>query len=194
MSEEMLICPECEEGQLSAGTRTIEITHLGASLRVPDLECYRCALCGTETVKPQQIRRNEIRIADARRSAQGLLSGNHILRMREHLGLSQSEAAELFGGGPNGFSKYERGVTIQSVPMDRLLRVAFAFPWIVEFLRTETSVGVTAGNEEQYIDTSSISLCDPCYTSKPLGGPKITVSTELTEASVISITTRKKVA
>lgn len=194
MSEEMLICPECEEGQLSASTRVIEISHLGSSVRVPGLECYRCAACGTETVKPEQIRRNEVRIADARRGAQGLLSGQDILRIREDLGLSQSEAAELFGGGTNGFSKYERGLTVQSVPMDRLLRVAAAFPWIVDFLRAEASVSVAARNEEQYVATSSVSLSDPSYTSKPLSGPQITVSAQLPEASVISISTRRKVA
>jgi len=37
--------------------------------------------------------------------------------------LSQREASELFGGGPNAFSKYERGEIIQSKSTDVLMRL-----------------------------------------------------------------------
>lgn len=41
---------------------------------------------------------------DARQAAE-------LRRIRKDLGLTQKKAAELFGGGVNAFSEYERGVT-----------------------------------------------------------------------------------
>ena len=41
----------------------------------------------------------------------------------------------IFGGGTNGFSKYERGETAQSVAMDRLLRLVIADPSKLDELR-----------------------------------------------------------
>jgi HTH-type transcriptional regulator/antitoxin MqsA len=84
---------------------------------------------------PEQIRRNERRIRAGKQRADGLLSGTQIREAREQLGLSQQEAATLFGGGTNGFSKYERGETAQSVAMDRLLRLVMADPSKLDELR-----------------------------------------------------------
>jgi len=53
-----------------------------------------------------------------------MLSGDQISRIRIALGLSQREAASLFGGGYNAFNKYESGEVLQSFAMDRLLRLA----------------------------------------------------------------------
>src|SRR5690606_39913720 len=54
---------------------------------------------------------------------------------RETLRLTQGQAAELFGGGANAFSKCERGDVIQSVAMDRLIRLSLAFPFALDLLR-----------------------------------------------------------
>lgn len=55
-------------------------------------------------------------------------------RARRTLGLSQEEAARLFGGGRNAFSKYERGEVAQSVAMDRLIRLCLSHPELVKEL------------------------------------------------------------
>jgi HTH-type transcriptional regulator/antitoxin MqsA len=109
--------------------------HNGGDLVVDKLEGYQCAHCDNDLVGPEQFRRNQLRIQDAKRLADGLLSGNQIREAREQLGLSQQEAANLFGGGTNGFSKYERGETAQSVAMDRLLRLVMADPSKLDELR-----------------------------------------------------------
>lgn len=196
MNAEVLTCPECEEGSLVRGTREIVFEHKGAQLRVDALECYRCNACGTETVKPDQIRRNQIRISDAKRHADGYLTGEQIRRLRESLSLSQADAALLFGGGTNGFSKYERGEVIQSVSMDRLLRVVATYPWLLEFLRVQAgleSQGFVGGT---YIDTQAVSLNDPSYRSRPVVGSEIVVSAQKRESTVVSLSDwgKKKVA
>ena len=122
---------------------------------VSGLEHYECTTCGADPAFPDQIRRNELIIADAKRRSHGLLTGAEIRELREELGLSQTEAADLFGGGANAFSKYERGEVIQSVPMDRLLRVVHAFPHLLGVLRAECTVigtysGATSGAAPQF--------------------------------------------
>lgn len=81
MSTEALFCPDCEEVAARPALRDCAITHDDRNLVVNNLECYRCGVCGTEQVRPDQIRRNQMLIADARRRADGLLTGHEIKAM-----------------------------------------------------------------------------------------------------------------
>jgi HTH-type transcriptional regulator/antitoxin MqsA len=125
MSNSPVDCPICgASGTLAAESYDGEIKHNGHILTVQGLERSRCFACNAGPVMTDQIRRNQVVIADAKRGIEGFLSGDEIRRVRERLGLSQSAAANVFGGGENAFSKYERGEVLQSFAMDRLLRVA----------------------------------------------------------------------
>jgi HTH-type transcriptional regulator / antitoxin MqsA len=135
MSSETSICPVCAQPGLKPVIYSDTFLHNDRDLVVGGLERYDCASCKSEPIFPEQIRRNDRRIREARRLADGLLSGSEIRRAREVLGLSQQEAAAIFGGGTNGFSKYERGETAQSVAMDRLLRLVMADPSKLDELR-----------------------------------------------------------
>jgi HTH-type transcriptional regulator/antitoxin MqsA len=74
-------------------------------------------------------------MTDFYREADGLLTGNQIKAIRDDLGLTQAEAAKVFGGGKNAFTKYENGDVTQSVAMDKLIRTAYAVPAALDFLR-----------------------------------------------------------
>lgn len=63
-----------------------------------------------------------------KKQVDGLLSGHQVHELRNQLGLNQSQAAAIFGGGPTAFSKYESDDVMQSEPMDKLLRVAKDIP------------------------------------------------------------------
>jgi HTH-type transcriptional regulator / antitoxin MqsA len=140
MSFEIPMCPVCGQAALKAVTFSDTFKHNERDLVVDALEGYECAKCNSEPIFPAQIRRNQVRIKDARRLADGLMSGNEIRQAREGLGLSQQEAATLFGGGTNGFSKYERGEVAQSVAMDRLLRLVKADPSKLDELRAMAGI------------------------------------------------------
>lgn len=142
MSSKPQSCPICGEPALTVETYSDTFKHNGRDLVVDGLEGYRCAHCNSDPIAPEQIRRNLLRITDAKRMADGLLSGSQIRQVRERLGLSQQEAAAIFGGGPNGFSKYERGETAQSVAMDRLLRLVTADPSKLDELRAMAGLPV----------------------------------------------------
>jgi HTH-type transcriptional regulator / antitoxin MqsA len=132
-----VLCPVCGNQSLTAGTHDLGLVWADRKIQVSNLEHYDCSVCGADPAFPEQIRRNDLKIADAKRRVQGLLTAAEIREIREDLGLSQADAAALFGGGANAFSKYERGEVIQSVPMDRLLRVVSAYPFVATALRTD---------------------------------------------------------
>lgn len=128
MTDKQPNCPVCEKGELTTTVYSDTFSHNGKPLQVHGLEGYRCDRCGADPIFPDQIKRNQTRIADAKRKADGLLSGMEILRIREHLRLTQKQAAEIFGGGEKAFAKYERGEVIQSAAMDSLLRLVDRHP------------------------------------------------------------------
>ncbi|MCF6262973.1 MAG: type II toxin-antitoxin system MqsA family antitoxin [Xanthomonadales bacterium] len=123
MNNQTLTCPVCEEGRLTESTFADDFKHGKKTLHIDGLECYLCNNCGADPVFPEQIRRNHLSIADSKRVEDDLLTGAKIKEIRNQLGLSQSDAARIFGGGDNAFSKYERGDVIQSKAMDKLLRL-----------------------------------------------------------------------
>ena len=56
------------------------------------------------------------------------ITPEEIRSIRERLGLTQSEAGELIGGGPRAFTKYEAGTVKPSASVINLLRVLDAHP------------------------------------------------------------------
>ena len=69
----------------------------------------------------------------ARRTAEAIVRGEpftpaliRAIRLRLHL--SQEQAGQVFGVGPNGFDKYERGEITPSEPTKRLLMLALKRP------------------------------------------------------------------
>jgi HTH-type transcriptional regulator / antitoxin MqsA len=142
MSISKTVCPVCDEGRLTEEVYVGEIHHNGAKLMVSGLERCRCDTCAADPVLAEQIKRNQLRIADARRTVDGLLCAQEIRAAREAMQLSQAQAAEIFGGGANAFSKYERGEVAQSVAMDRLIRLTRDFPEAVQLLASYAGVSI----------------------------------------------------
>lgn len=130
------ICPICEIGTLSKQVHIGEIQYHNQAVRVPDLEYSQCNNCGADPVLADQAKRNQVRFSDARRKIDGLLSSSDIRKARRYLGLTQHAAANVFGGGLNAFSKYERGEVIQSKAMDKLIRLSCRYPDAWKFLNS----------------------------------------------------------
>jgi HTH-type transcriptional regulator/antitoxin MqsA len=65
----------------------------------------------------------------------GLLSGDEIRAIREHLGLNQADLAQLLRLGANTVSRWESGRYVQTAAMDILLRLIRDVPGNVSYLR-----------------------------------------------------------
>lgn len=128
-------CPVCGAGHLTEHRGECEVEHRGTRETRPTWYSV-CSECGSEIATAEQMRRNKRDTLAFRKRVDGLLTGPEIARVREQLGLTQKEAAQVFGGGPTAFSKYEHDDVAQSDAMDRLLRVAASVPaaygWLAE--------------------------------------------------------------
>jgi HTH-type transcriptional regulator/antitoxin MqsA len=59
----------------------------------------------------------------------------YITQVRKKLALDQREAAELFGGGVNAFSRYETGKTRPPLALVKLLKVLDHHPELLDEIR-----------------------------------------------------------
>jgi HTH-type transcriptional regulator / antitoxin MqsA len=59
----------------------------------------------------------------------------YIARIRKKLDLDQRQAAEIFGGGVNAFSRYENGKTKPPLSLVKLLRVLERHPDLLREVR-----------------------------------------------------------
>lgn len=152
------ICAVCEEGVLETRKTTRQVDGQGLSLMVEGLRHQVCPICGVEQFGPDELRHNKQLVMAARKRAKGLLTGAQVREIRSSLGLTQAQAAEVFGGGRNAFSKYENDVVEQSDAMDKLLRVAHipgvvASPLRIIILPSEGVAGTS--NLKAFIATAS---------------------------------------
>lgn len=128
-----LRCSSCGSDNVAERTRSDTVDYRGLTLEVEGLLFDVCQSCRRVSENNKQLIYNEgvIKKAyaaerDLLRKRDGLLSGEEIYQIRKHFALTQREAATLFGGGSNAFNKYESGEVLQSVAMDRLLRLVNA--------------------------------------------------------------------
>lgn len=128
------VCMRCSSGDCEVQHRSEVLDHKGITIEVEGLAHTVCRSCGHRWTTDGQdadnlrlIREAYAERRDKVREEQGLLTGQQIATVLSALGLSRTEAAALFGGGPHAFAKYIAGEVLQSVPMDRLLRLTLAF-------------------------------------------------------------------
>lgn len=160
MTEQNLpTCPFCDSDKLTCHVYDDEIQYNERPLRLNGLTSYVCGTCNEQSIFPEQARANQTIIADAKRHADNLLTGTEIRELRERLGISQEEAANIFGGGRNGFSKYERGEVIQSVAMDRLMRITLISPEIFDFLCSLANVASRVNQYEYLTEDRKVIKC-----------------------------------
>ena len=135
------LCPICEEGNLSERVSKNRVNYKGKTTEL-DSHFSVCASCGSEQANAQQVRTNKRYMVAFKKQVEGLLTGSEVRSVREKLGLKQSDAAKIFGGGPVAFSKYETDDVTQSEAMDKLLRVAAEVLGAFDYLAKSAQVHV----------------------------------------------------
>lgn len=129
----------------------------GLELDVTDLHETKCSACGHNWKSDGDARHNMAvvkaeyaRQRDLIRARNGMLSSADIAAVRQQLHLTQREASEIFGGGPNSFNKYESGEVLQSQSMDKLLRVAAALgPLALELMKRQIAPTISFAQAPQ---------------------------------------------
>lgn len=114
-------CPICN-GKLNKKTHKKNMLYKNKNLTIEMTGDY-CDECkeGFYNEEEQSLITNRILLA--KRKADNLLTPEHVRRIRKKVKLTQKEAQEIFGGGVNAFSKYERAEVTQPRATDILLRL-----------------------------------------------------------------------
>ena len=116
------LCPICGEGHVTDQVDQFESEYKGQKAMLPS-HYQMCDTCYSDFAGSAESKLNKRAIMAFRRSVDGLLTGTEIVALRKQYGLTQDQAAKLFGGGPVAFSKYENDDVSQSEAMDSLLRL-----------------------------------------------------------------------
>lgn len=125
-----ITCPECG-GSLVQETRKIPYTYKDQTIEVDQPGSW-CQKCGEGVLCLTDMKVTEQTLHDHRAIVDGLLTSQEIRRIRKKLNLTQKEAAEIFGGGANAFSRYELGETTPVRAVDNLLRLLDNHPDLLD--------------------------------------------------------------
>lgn len=128
-------CLNCGQGNLRHSVKDVPYQYKGHATLVPKIAGWHCAHCHEvefDVGEGQRFAEAIKRIAaeiDAGEAAE-------LARIRKKLKLTQQEAARITGGGPNAFSRYERGKARPLPAVTNLFRLLDRHPELLRELQS----------------------------------------------------------
>lgn len=131
-------CPVCGAAELVHDTRDLPYTYKGDTTLIPAVTGDFCPACAESILDASESDRvmREMR-AFSRQVNATIVDPEFIASVRKKLALDQREAAEIFGGGVNAFSRYENGKTKPPLALVKLLKVLDRHPDLLDEIRTQ---------------------------------------------------------
>ena len=122
-------CPVCAAANLVQDTRERPYTYKGESTVLPTVSGAFCPACGEGVFERAESNRLSAEMLAFHQEVNAaLVDPQFIAQVRKKLALDQREAAEIFGGGINAFSRYENGKTKPPLALVKLLKVLDRHP------------------------------------------------------------------
>jgi HTH-type transcriptional regulator / antitoxin MqsA len=129
-------CPACGTAKLVRDTRDMSYTYKGESTIIPAVTGDFCPACGEVVMDMVEgIRHGAAMTAFNKQVNASIVDPAFIAMVRKKLALDQREAAEIFGGGINAFSRYETGKTKPPLALVKLLKVLDRHPELLSEIR-----------------------------------------------------------
>lgn len=130
-------CPSCGAAELIHDTRDMAYTYKGESTTIPAVAGDFCPACGEVVLNREHGDRYSEMLGQFQRQVNAAyVDPAYIATMRKRLDLDQRQAAEIFGGGVNAFSRYENGKTKPPLALVKLLKVLERHPDLLNEVRT----------------------------------------------------------
>lgn len=129
-------CPVCGVADLLHDTRDLPYTYKGETTVIAAVIgdfCPSCAESVLDTAESDRVMR-EMRAFNKQVNA-AVVDPSFITAVRKKLALDQREAAEIFGGGVNSFSRYENGKTNPPLALVKLLKLLDRHPELLAEVR-----------------------------------------------------------
>lgn len=129
-------CPHCGAAKLVHDTRDMPYTYKGESTTIPAVSGDFCPACGEVVLgAAESVRLSASMLEFNKQVNASIVDPAFIVNVRKKLALDQREAAEIFGGGVNAFSRYENGKTKPPLALVKLLRVLDRHPELLNEVR-----------------------------------------------------------
>ena len=129
-------CPCCGAAQLIHDTRDMPYTYKGENTTIPLVTGDFCPACGEVVLNREQGDRYSEMVGLVQRQVNAAyVDPDYIAKVRKKLDLDQRQAAELFGGGVNAFSRYENGKTKPPLALVKLLKLLDRHPNLLAEVR-----------------------------------------------------------
>lgn len=130
-------CPVCGAAELIHDTRDLPYAYKGETTVIAAVTgdfCPACAESILDAAESDRVMR-EMR-AFSRQVNAAIIDPAYIVKVRKKLDLDQREAAEIFGGGVNAFSRYENGKTRPPLALVKLFKLLDRHPDLLDEVRT----------------------------------------------------------
>ena len=124
-------CPTCGVGKFAAGVRDVPYTYKGKKTVI---KAVKGKFCGNSKCREvvmdlgESVRTSREMLAFNKKVNARLTPIDLLTQVRRQFDLTQQEAAKVFGGGANAFSRYESGKTKPPVALVKLFRVLNKHP------------------------------------------------------------------
>lgn len=105
------ICSTCGHAGLHHSTADVTREFRGLPITIPAVEGWHCTACGEVEFDSTEAATQFFQAAQSLQQDALRDQARHIRQWRKHLGLTQRQAGELFGGGVAAFSEYEHART-----------------------------------------------------------------------------------
>lgn len=130
-------CPSCGEATLVHDTRDLPYIYKGESTTIPTVTGDYCSACGEAVLDATESARISAAMLEFNKQVNAsIIDPVFIATVRKKLALDQREAAEIFGGGVNAFSRYENGKTKPPLALVKLLKMLDRHPDLLNEVRT----------------------------------------------------------
>jgi len=129
-------CPVCGAAPLIHETRDMTYTYKGETTVIPAVTGEFCPACNESITNLNETERvmREMQAFNRQVNA-AIVDPAFIVSVRKKLNLGQKEAADIFGGGVNAFSRYENGKTKPPLALVKLLKVLDRHPDLLSEVR-----------------------------------------------------------
>ncbi len=129
-------CPSCGASKLVHDKRDMPYTYKGESTVISAVTGDFCPACGEAVLDAaESARTSAAMLAFNKQVNASIVDPDFIASVRKKLALDQREAAEIFGGGVNAFSRYENGKTKPPLALVKLLKVLDRHPELLNEVR-----------------------------------------------------------
>ena len=129
-------CPVCGAAELIHDTRDLPYTYKGETTTIAAVTGDFCPACAESILDAAESNRvmREMRAFSKQVNA-AIVDPGFIANVRKKLDLDQREAAEIFGGGINAFSRYENGKTKPPLALVKLFKLLDRHPDLLSEVR-----------------------------------------------------------